>query len=79
LVDDKNAKKYSEDYIRISDSLQVAERNSKDRFDRLQLETDEIKKRITISKKKQKHPQLLHGYHGYWWVLVFYEGTTSTQ
>lgn len=42
IVDDKNAKKYSEDYIRISDSLQIAERNSKDRFARLQLDTDEI-------------------------------------
>lgn len=41
-VDDKNALKYSEDYIRISDSLQIVERNSKDRFARLQLETDEI-------------------------------------
>lgn len=41
-VDDKNALRYSEDYIRISDSLQIVERNSKDRFARLQLETDEI-------------------------------------
>jgi len=41
-VEDKNALKYSEDYIRISDSLQIVERNSKDRFARLQLETDEI-------------------------------------
>lgn len=41
-VDDKNALKYSEDYIRISDSLQIVERNSKDRFARLQLDTDEI-------------------------------------
>lgn len=42
IVDDKNSKKYSEDYIRISDSLQIAERNSKDRFARISLETDEI-------------------------------------
>ncbi len=42
LVDKKNSLKYSEDYIRISDSLQIAERNSKDRFARLQLDTDEI-------------------------------------
>ncbi len=42
LVDKKNASKYSEDYIRISDSLQIVERKSKDRFARLQLETDEI-------------------------------------
>lgn len=43
LVDDKNNLKYSEDYIRISDSLQVVERNSKDRFARIELETNEIK------------------------------------
>lgn len=42
LVDKENSAKYSEDYIRISDSLQLVERNSKDRFARLQLETDEI-------------------------------------
>lgn len=42
-VDDKNAVKYSNDYFRISDSLQIAERNSKDRFARIQLETDELR------------------------------------
>jgi len=44
IVDDKNALKYSEDYIRISDSLQKEERNSKDRFARIALETDELRK-----------------------------------
>ncbi len=42
LVDVKNASQYSNDYIRISDSLQLAERQSKDRFNRISLETDEI-------------------------------------
>lgn len=42
IVDIKNAAKYSSDYIRISDSLQLAERQSKDRFNRISLETDEI-------------------------------------
>lgn len=41
-VDDKKASKYSEDYFRISDSLQIVERQSKDRFNRIRLETDEI-------------------------------------
>lgn len=41
-VDKKNASQYSESYFRISDSLQVVERNSKDRFNRIRLETDEI-------------------------------------
>ena len=44
LVDKLNSSKYSQDYIRISDSLQIAERNSKDRFARIELETDELKK-----------------------------------
>lgn len=42
LVDVKNASHYSKDYIRISDSLQIVERQSKDRFNRIRLETDEI-------------------------------------
>lgn len=42
LVDAQNASKYSSEYIRISDSLQLVERQSKDRFNRISLETDEI-------------------------------------
>lgn len=42
IVDKKKASQYSKDYIRISDSLQLAERKSRDRFSRIQLETDEI-------------------------------------
>ncbi|WP_298391451.1 tetratricopeptide repeat-containing sensor histidine kinase [Flavobacterium sp.] len=42
VIDKKNSFEYSQKYIRISDSLQIEERNSKDRFARLQLETDEI-------------------------------------
>jgi signal transduction histidine kinase len=41
-VDIKNSIAYSNEYIRISDSLQIVERNSKERFARLQLETDDI-------------------------------------
>lgn len=40
--DPQLAKKYSADYINISDSLQGVERSSRDRFARLQLETDEL-------------------------------------
>ena len=43
IVDKKNASKYSQDYIRITDSLYLLERNSKDRFARIQLETDELR------------------------------------
>jgi signal transduction histidine kinase len=41
-VDHVNSAKYSDDYLRITDSLQVTERDSKDRFDRIQLGTQEI-------------------------------------
>ncbi len=42
VIDKINASKYSDNYIRINDSLLNVERNSKDRFARIQLETDEI-------------------------------------
>jgi len=41
-VNQKRASQYSDEYIRLSDSLQIAERNSKDRFARIQLGTEEI-------------------------------------
>lgn len=54
LVDKINSSKYSEDYIRISDSLQLAERNSKDRFARIELETEEIKKENVFLEAKNR-------------------------
>lgn len=42
IVDAKNSSKHSNEYFKLSDSLQSAERNSKDRFARIQYETDEI-------------------------------------
>src|SRR5690606_19012982 len=38
----KHASIFSREYIKISDSLQQAERKSKDKFARIQFETDEI-------------------------------------
>lgn len=38
----ENTIKYSEDYLRISDSIKVIEKKNEDRFARLQLETEEI-------------------------------------
>lgn len=55
IVDDKKGLKYSEDYIRISDSLQLMERNSKDRFAKLQLETDEIIKENSFLEEKNRN------------------------
>ncbi|WP_298221438.1 sensor histidine kinase [Flavobacterium sp.] len=42
LVEHKNSGKYSKEYIRISDSIQLEERKSKDKFARIAFETDEI-------------------------------------
>jgi signal transduction histidine kinase len=41
-VEHKNVSKYSKEYIKISDSLQLEERKSKDKFARIAFETDEI-------------------------------------
>jgi signal transduction histidine kinase len=41
-VNNKYLPKYTKDYTRINDSLQIEERKSKDRFARISLETDEI-------------------------------------
>jgi signal transduction histidine kinase len=42
VVDTELSSKYSDDYLRITDSLQTIERNSKDQFARIQLGTQEI-------------------------------------
>lgn len=41
-VDKEKIPIYTEEYLRLNDSLQIAERNSKDRLSRIELETDEI-------------------------------------
>ncbi len=54
-VDKKNASAYTSDYIRISDSLQDVERKNKDRFARIQLETDElIKENVFLTEKNKR-------------------------
>ncbi len=42
IVEQKNAAKYSKEYIKINDSVQQEERKSKDKFARIAFETDEI-------------------------------------
>ncbi|MBF6641348.1 tetratricopeptide repeat protein [Flavobacterium sp. J49] len=42
-VDISNASNYNKEYVKLSDSLQVIERKSKDRFASIELETEEIK------------------------------------
>lgn len=54
-VDRQNSSIYAKDYIKISDSLQIVERNSKDRFTRIQLETDEIIKENSFLEEKNRN------------------------
>lgn len=54
IVDKENSSKYSEDYVRITDSLQIVERNSKDRLARIQLETDELKKENLVLEERNR-------------------------
>ena len=60
VVDNTNASKYSEDYLKISDSLQIVERNSKDRFARIQFGTQEIIQEKDILEDKNRN--LLYGF-----------------
>jgi len=61
-VDLKKSALYSAEYIKISDSLQIVERNSKDRFSRIQLETDEIIEEK--DKLEEKNRTLLYVFIG---------------
>lgn len=47
LIDKKNATVYTEEYIKINDSLQILERKNIDRFARIELETDELRQQNT--------------------------------
>lgn len=60
IVDKNNSSVYSEQYIRINDSLQIAERKSKDRFARIQLETDEIIQEKDVLEVRNRN--LLYGF-----------------
>ena len=52
-VDTKNASTNAQEYIRISDSMQIAERNFRDKFARIAYETDEIsQEKETAIKQK---------------------------
>jgi signal transduction histidine kinase len=62
IVDNENSVKYSNEYVKISDSIRDVERLSQEKFSRLQLETDEI-----IQEKDQledKNRNLLYFFFG---------------
>ncbi|NHM05992.1 hypothetical protein G4D82_02060 [Flavobacterium sp. CYK-4] len=53
-VDPKNALKYSQEYIRISDSMQQLERETRNKFAKIAYETDEIIKEKQSAEKKNR-------------------------
>lgn len=61
-VDAVNSSKYYGEYIRISDSLNEADRKSKDKFARIQFETDEIIKEN--DQLEQKNRDILNYFMG---------------
>lgn len=61
-VDHKYAVTYSKEYIKISDSLQQVERRAKDKFARIQLETNEIT--LENDKLEEQNRNLLYFFIG---------------
>ncbi|MES2410858.1 MAG: ATP-binding protein [Bacteroidota bacterium] len=55
IVDKEKSAQYSDEYIRISDSLQVVERNSKDRFSKIQFETKEIIQQNDVLENRNRN------------------------
>lgn len=55
LIDKKNSARYSDDYFRLSDSLQVEERRNIDRFARIQFETSELLKENDSLEEKNRN------------------------
>ena len=55
IVDKRKSSLYSEEYIRISDSLQVVERNSKDRFARILFDTEVITKEKDVLENRNRN------------------------
>lgn len=54
VVDNTNAAQYSDDYLRITDSLQIVERQSKDRFNKIRFETDEILQQKDVLENRNR-------------------------
>lgn len=62
VVDKVNSSKFSQEYIRINDSVQLLERQAKDRFARVQMETEEISSKA--QKLEEQNRNLLYIFIG---------------
>ncbi|NJB35839.1 sensor histidine kinase [Croceivirga sp. JEA036] len=59
IIDDKNSAKHAEDYFNLNHRLQQEERRIRDKFARIQLETDQIlDENLTLSKKNELYTKI---------------------
>ena len=70
-VDPKNASQYAAEYIKINDSLQSAERKSKDKFARIEFETDEYIIKNDRLAEQNKNMIFLFGFLLMTGILLF--------
>lgn len=74
-IDPKNGLKYAKEYIKISDSLQEQERSTRDKFARIEFETDEIlqeKDKISSQKEIIQYGTLVIAVSGLLIFVIFY-------
>ncbi len=54
MIDKANALDYTQHYARLTDSLQIADRRTRDKFTRIQFETDEVEaKNVLLARQQQ--------------------------
>jgi len=54
IIDKANALDYTQHYARLTDSLQIADRRTRDKFTRIQFETDEVEaKNVLLARQRQ--------------------------
>lgn len=81
-VDKKNATINAQKYIQLNDSLQIAERNFKDKFARIQFETDEITKEKDIAIQHKQNAiiiSLLILSFGILFFIIYRQRTTKKE
>lgn len=59
VIDEKNSAKHAEDYFNLNEELQQEERRIRDKFARIQLETDQIlDENLTLSKRNELYTKI---------------------
>ncbi|AWM13557.1 ATP-binding protein [Flavobacterium sediminis] len=81
-IDPKNGLKYAKEYIRLSDSLQDMERNTRNKLARIKYETDEIlseKEKISSEKNTILYGALAITFFGVLLFIIFYQRNKQKQ